>query len=173
MFALRKGTRGARAGATLTFALAAVCSLVSCSGQNQVSPADLLKEARQALRASDFQTVEELVAKLPREAEQWQAGQLLAGEAAFKDGRPLEAVDYYLRAADKDNSTQDGQLALFSAAVDRRMAFRTETGILSSPRLSIIRSRRGAVVVNRSPSVSIRGFVADTHAVKRPFGKCL
>ncbi|MAG93209.1 MAG: hypothetical protein CMJ48_05615 [Planctomycetaceae bacterium] len=93
--------------------------LVGCSSPvpspSPVPAPELLAAARGALRESDFRKVEELVEEIPRGVEEWQAGQLLAGEAASKDGRPDAALAYYLDAAQKDDSTADGQLALFSA----------------------------------------------------------
>ncbi len=71
--------------------------------------------AEKALKASDFQTVRELVEQIPETAKEWQAGQLLAGEAAFKAGQSDAALSHYLDAANNDPSTPDGQLALFSA----------------------------------------------------------
>ena len=87
--------------------------LEGCS--RPVPAPDLLVAARSALRKSEFRRVEELARQIPRDADEWQAGQLLAGEAATKDGRLRDSLNHYLDAAKKDESTEDGQLALFSA----------------------------------------------------------
>ena len=52
---------------------------------------------------------------LPRRDEAWQKRQLAEGERAYKSGRPEEALQIYLEAADADTSTPTGQLALFTA----------------------------------------------------------
>ncbi|MEO2013635.1 MAG: FG-GAP-like repeat-containing protein [Fuerstiella sp.] len=95
-------------------AIIAVVTITGCS--RSVPPADLIVAAQEALRASDAERVEELIGQIPRGADEWQAGQLLAGEAAFKDDRPEVALKYYLDAARQDELSSDGQLAVFSAA---------------------------------------------------------
>lgn len=97
-------------GAVLT----AACIAGGCS---RSTPApDLLIGAKKALLESDIARAEELATRIPRESIQWQAGQLVAGEAATKDGRLETALAYYLAAAQVNDETSDGQLALFSAA---------------------------------------------------------
>ena len=101
---------------TVFFLVVSVVTITSTGCCRAVPEPELLGAAREALRESDAQRVEALVEQIPRTADEWQAGQLLAGEAAFKDGRPDDALTYYLQAAKQDDSTADGQLALFSAA---------------------------------------------------------
>ena len=91
----------------------AAMMVTGCS--RPVPPAELLVSAQQALRQSDALRVEELIGQIPREADEWQAGQLLAGEAATKDGRLHDALKFYLDGATKDELTSDGLLARFSA----------------------------------------------------------
>jgi len=87
-----------------------------CSNKPDIPASERISQAKQALNKSEFASVEEFISKVSPESELWQAGQILAGEAAFKDGSAERAVKYYLAAADHDKSTSDGQLALFSAA---------------------------------------------------------
>jgi tetratricopeptide (TPR) repeat protein len=89
--------------------------IVAGCSRSTPSP-ELLIGARKALLESDVARVEELVQQIPRDTKEWQAGQLLAGEAATKDGRLKAALSYYLDAAKQDEGTSDGQLAMFSAA---------------------------------------------------------
>lgn len=105
---------GRSIGAILAITVVFLTTLAGCS--KPTPPPKLLYAAKKALRESDFRKAEDLVEKIPKSTEQWQAGQLVAGEAAYKDGRTDDALAYYLDAADKDCSTSDGQLALFSAA---------------------------------------------------------
>lgn len=96
----------------LCVAMATGCSQ---STSQPVSPPRLLLQAKAALSRSDAAQVEHLVSQIPLSAEQWQAGQSVAGEAFAKEGRSDDALAYYLAAAE-DDSTPDGQLALFSVA---------------------------------------------------------
>ncbi|HEX5442673.1 MAG TPA: FG-GAP-like repeat-containing protein [Pirellulales bacterium] len=65
--------------------------------QRARSPARLLEQARQALRASDYAAVERLCREMPIDAPQSPAMLLLAGQAAAGEGRLTEAIDYYDR----------------------------------------------------------------------------
>ena len=95
----------------------AVTAAVIAVGCSRTVPApDLLAGAEKALLESDSDRVEELVRQIPRDSKEWQAGQLLAGEAATKAGRLTQALDYYLDAVRQNEATSDGQLAIFSAA---------------------------------------------------------
>lgn len=89
-------------------------SVVGCSSSK--SPTEQLTAARVALETGDFGRVTELVEDIPQDAAEWQSGQLLAGEAASKEGLYEIALAYYRAGAEHDESTPDGQLALFSAA---------------------------------------------------------
>jgi tetratricopeptide (TPR) repeat protein len=77
---------------------------------------ELLAGAQRALIESDLDKVEELVRQIPPESSEWQAAQLLAGEAATRANRFDAAIGYYTAAAQRDGTTSDGQLAQFSAA---------------------------------------------------------
>jgi tetratricopeptide (TPR) repeat protein len=101
-------------GFFLCLLLIATILVAGCSKSS--SPADILAAARQALRQSKLQEVGELVRSIPPTADEWQAGQLLAGEAAAKNGKLDVAQQHYIAAAAKDSSSHDGQLALFSLA---------------------------------------------------------
>lgn len=88
-------------------------TFVGCS--ETVAPAKLRHQAASALSAKDFAGAEALAIQIPRSAPQWQAAQLIAGEAATKSGRMDAAVKYYTAAADHQE-TDEGLLARFSAA---------------------------------------------------------
>lgn len=87
----------------------------SRSGWTSVPPEESVRRARIALAKEDFAEAQRLTESIPREAPEWQAGKLIAGEAATKSGRLRESLAHYLAAAE-DDTTTDGQLALFSAA---------------------------------------------------------
>lgn len=93
--------------------LAFVVLIGGCS--KPIPPNELFENARQSLEDDDFANVINLVDQLPDDFDQWQAAMLLAGEAAFGNGQPEKALEYYYAAADRDLSATDGQLALFSA----------------------------------------------------------
>lgn len=94
--------------------LGIACGITGCSPSK--TPAEQLLAARVALETGAIDEAEALAEKIPRGAAEWQAGQLLAGEAAAKDSRYEHALTHYLAASQHDSSTSDGQLALFSAA---------------------------------------------------------
>lgn len=99
------------------FISAVVAAALITNGCSRSTPApDLLMGARKALLEADVTRAEELARQIPRESAEWQAGQLVAGEAATKDGRLKVALKYYTQAASLDSESSDGQLALFSAA---------------------------------------------------------
>lgn len=85
------------------------------SGSPSTPPAESLRLARLALVGKDLAEAERLAKSIPPDSKQWQASQLIIGEVASRKGRLRQALPYYLAAA-KDDSTEDGQLALFSAA---------------------------------------------------------
>jgi len=93
-------------------------SLMGCSNpkEHPVTAGQTLGLAKDALAASNFTKVEQLVADIPRTAAEWQQGMLLAGEAATKSGNTDAAIKHYLAAIDKEESSSDGLLARFSAA---------------------------------------------------------
>lgn len=91
-------------------------AVISGGCSKPTPPSELLRRARLTLQKLEFENVESIVAKIPQDAPEWQAGQLLAGEAATKDARLKQALAYYTNAYDKDKTSRDGQLALFSAA---------------------------------------------------------
>lgn len=90
------------------------CVFVCGCGRSK-PPAELLAEARLALKEDRSADVESLVDQMPRSAPEWQSAMLVAGEAAAKQKQFEAAIRHYLDAAE-DASTSDGQLALFSAA---------------------------------------------------------
>ena len=65
--------------------------------QSARSPARLLEQGRQALRAKDYAAVERLCREMPSDAPQSPAMLLLAGQAAAGEGRLTDAIDYYDR----------------------------------------------------------------------------
>ncbi len=100
--------------ASFIFAAVAMAMITGCSRATPVP--ELLAGAERALLESDSDRVEELVRQIPSESSEWQAAQLLAGEAATKAGRFEAAIGYYLAAVERDDTTSDGLLAQFSAA---------------------------------------------------------
>lgn len=100
--------------ASFVVGIVAAAIVVGCS---RATPApELLAGAERALLESDSDRVEELVRQISPESNEWQAAQLLAGEAATKAGRFESAIEYYLAAVEFDDTTPDGLLARFSAA---------------------------------------------------------
>ncbi len=93
-------------------------SLAGCSDPKSqpVSPAKTLDLAKDALQESDFTQVEQLVADIPEDSDEWQQAMLVAGEAATKSGHTSRAIEHYLAAAEKEETSPDGLLALFSVA---------------------------------------------------------
>ncbi len=94
--------------------IVATAMIAGCSRDTPVS--ELMAGAERALLESDSELVEELVRKIPPESSDWQAAQLLAGEAATRAGRFEAALRYYLAVAENDSTTSNGLLAQFSAA---------------------------------------------------------
>lgn len=79
-------------------------------------PYKLKQQAAKALSEKDFAQAEALAIQIPSSAAQWQSAQLIAGEAASKTDRLDAALKYYTAAAVDHEDSEDGQLALFSAA---------------------------------------------------------
>ena len=88
-------------------------SLAGCSDPKSqpVSPAKTLDLAKDALQESDFTQVEQLVADIPEDSDEWQQAMLVAGEAATKSGHTSRAIEHYLAAAEKEETSPDGLLA--------------------------------------------------------------
>lgn len=102
--------------------------LLSLSGCSEPPAPDiLLRDAKIALKRSQFAQVRTLVDQIPRNSDAWQSGMLLAGEAATKEQNFAEAVRCYTLAAEKDGHSEAGLLAVFSAA-----EIHLETGQLTS-----------------------------------------
>lgn len=101
------------------FVSVALCFVVGCRQEAkpaQLKPAILISKARVALAKGDFEEVQRLTARVPDASTEKQAALLLAGEASAKEDRLDDAVSNYLAAAEIDNQSEDGQLALFSTA---------------------------------------------------------
>jgi len=100
--------------ASFICAAVAMAMIVGCSRSTPVP--ELLAGAERALLVSDSAKVEELVSQIPTDNPKWQAGQIMAGEAATKAGHYQSAIEFYFAAAEWDEKTSDGLLAQFSAA---------------------------------------------------------
>ncbi len=94
--------------------IVAVALIAGFSRDTPVS--ELMAGAERALLDSDADRVETLVRQIPSDSDQWQAAQLLAGEAATRAGRYEVALEYYLSAVRHAGETPDGLLAQYSAA---------------------------------------------------------
>lgn len=71
----------------------------------------LVRETKRALIVGDLKRAEELALRLARRSGQQNVGNLYAGEAAAKAGRPQEAIAYYARVPD-DGSPPSTQALL-------------------------------------------------------------
>ncbi len=100
--------------ASFIYAAVAMAMIAGCSRSTPVP--ELLAGAERALLVSDSAKVEELVSQIPTDSPKWQAGQLMAGEAATKAGRIEAAIGYYIAAVERDEMSSDGLLAQFSVA---------------------------------------------------------
>lgn len=94
------------------------CHAAGCRQQDSIDieAVDLLQQAKTALASKDFEQTILIVDSIPTESPDWQAAQLLAGEAATKNGQLEQALEYYSYAAAHDEESQEGLLAIFSAA---------------------------------------------------------
>lgn len=93
----------------------AVFSAGAAGCSKPIPSSQLRLQASAALARGDYEQAETLSSKISSDAPEWQAAQLIAGEAASKLQRIDDAIRYYL-AAGGDLSTADGRLAMFSAA---------------------------------------------------------
>ncbi|HVV99846.1 MAG TPA: tetratricopeptide repeat protein, partial [Planctomycetaceae bacterium] len=74
----------------------------------------LLQEARLALQRGEYAQAEALALRVSSQDSRWGAARLIAGEAATRNDRPEQAINYYL-AVPNDGSDR-ATLALFSGA---------------------------------------------------------
>jgi tetratricopeptide (TPR) repeat protein len=84
------------------------------AGNEPTNAGRLLARARAAMRQNHYEQVQHIIADIPPGDAQWPAGQLLAGEAAYRLGRPDDALAFYRDAA--DGEAQIAAVARFSAA---------------------------------------------------------
>ena len=98
----------------LCLAVTAILSLPGCS--RPPAPETLLRDAKTSLKRAQFEHVRALVNRIPKDSEVWQDAMLLVGEADTKEGKYAAAIETYTSAAQKDDRSDAGLLAIFSAA---------------------------------------------------------
>lgn len=98
-------------------AVAGVLALIlSAPGMNSpgASSHQLLDDAKSALKRGKYDAAEKLAAQIPASDRYFAQGQLVAGEAATRAGRIMDAIDHYSRI-ERDGSEQ-AVIAAFSTA---------------------------------------------------------
>lgn len=94
--------------------LLATYFVVEGPGLSEAEYFQRLESAKAALSIGEYDLAEEFAASIGVESQYWRAASLVAGEAAFRDGRYEQSIEKYLQAADEQSA--DGLLAIFSAA---------------------------------------------------------
>ena len=93
-----------------------------------------LDAAKKALSIGEFRLAEEFALSVTDDSRAWLGSRLVAGEAAQRDGRPSDALTYFL-AGGADLESDDGLVALFSAAEVYRQLGRLEDAVNAYSRI--------------------------------------
>lgn len=93
-----------------------------------------LDAAKKALSIGQFRLAEEFALSVTDDSNAWLGSRLVAGEAAQRDGRSSDALNYFL-AGGEDLESDDGLVALFSAAEVYRQLGRLEDAVTAYSRI--------------------------------------
>jgi tetratricopeptide (TPR) repeat protein len=93
-----------------------LCWTLSGCGSENRNTAALLNDARLALIKQDFSEAERLATQVSEDSPDWAAARLVAGEAATRDERLRDALEYYGALTVENASVEQAALASFSAA---------------------------------------------------------
>lgn len=86
-----------------------------CSAESN-DPAELLRQAEVALTEKDFEGAEQLAMDMPASAPERPAALVVAGEAAMRTRRFIDALEYFQLVIDSGEENKHTKLAKFSSA---------------------------------------------------------
>ncbi|WP_339733808.1 FG-GAP-like repeat-containing protein [uncultured Gimesia sp.] len=101
----------------VAFFVGFLCLIGICGcGAESVDPGLLLRQAEAALAENDFERAEQLAIAVPASAPERSAALIVAGEAAMRTERFVDALEYFQSVIDSGQTKKHTKLARFSSA---------------------------------------------------------